>query len=302
MNDVIATHSLSKHYRGLAALDDLSFTVPRGAIYGLVGENGAGKTTTLDLLMNLQAPSSGEATVLGTDSRRLQGECFRQIGYVADNQDQPGWMTVPQLFAHLKPLYPEWDDERAADLMAQFRLPADRRIRSLSRGMRMKAALASSMAFRPRLLVLDEPFTGLDPLTREELIGALLETAEAMTVVLSSHDINDIETFVSHIGYLNQGRLEFSEELTSLLARSREIVVTARSPRLPVTWPAHWLCPEVSSAAVRFVDVQFDARRTPGELTQAFSEITDVEISAISLRSLLVNLIRAQVMSTRENQ
>src|SRR5947199_4533721 len=127
---------------------------------------------------------------------------------------------------YLKPFYPQWDAERAQELLRQFELPRDRKIRNLSHGMRMKAALASSLAYRPELIVLDEPFTGLDALVRDELIEGLLARAENTTILISSHDLAEIESFASHIGYLEGGRLRFSEELESLSARFREIVLT----------------------------------------------------------------------------
>src|SRR5262245_13200418 len=120
MTDVVVTRELSKRYRKVAALDHVSFSIPEGAIYGLLGPNGAGKTTTLDLLMNLQTPTSGEATVLGTSSRALSGRRFEQIGYLAETQQYPDWMTIAGLLAYLKPFYPSWDQARADELLAQF--------------------------------------------------------------------------------------------------------------------------------------------------------------------------------------
>src|SRR5437588_9945647 len=114
---------------------------------------------------------------------------------------------------YLKPFYPQWDAERAQELLRQFELPRDRKIRNLSHGMRMKAALASSLAFRPKLMVLDEPFTGLDALVRDELIEGFLPRAENTTIFISSHDLTEIESFASHIGYLDRGRLQFSDAL-----------------------------------------------------------------------------------------
>src|SRR4029077_12238928 len=112
--------------------------------------------------------------------------------YVSENQQMPRWMTVEYLLAYLKPFYPSWDDARAEELLRQFQLPRDRKLRHLSRGMWMKAALASSLSYRPRLLVLDEPFSGLDPLVREDLIEGLLDSAGETTILISSHDLADI--------------------------------------------------------------------------------------------------------------
>jgi len=293
MSDVLTTHNLSKRYRKLVALDKLSLAVPEGSVYALLGANGAGKTTALKLMMNLHPATSGEARVLDIDSRQLQGRHFEQIGYVSENQDQPGWMTMSYLLRYLKPFYPKWDEARASELVTQFRLPLDRPIKHFSRGMQMKASLASSLAYHPKLLVLDEPFSGLDPLTREELIEALLECGPETSIVVSSHDLADIESFASHIGYLDKGRLEFGEELASLSARFREIEVTLDEPALPAPWPAHWLRPEASPAVVRFVETHFDSERTIGEIRLLFRGVTHIEANPMPLRSIFVTLARS---------
>jgi len=293
MSDVLTTHNLSKRYRKLVALDKLSLAVPEGSVYALLGANGAGKTTALKLMMNLHPATSGEATVLGIDSRQLQGRHFEQIGYVSENQDQPGWMTLSYLLRYLKPFYPTWDDARASELVTQFRLPLDRPIKHFSRGMQMKASLASSLAYHPKLLVFDEPFSGLDPLTREELIEALLDCAPETSIVVSSHDLADIESFASHVGYLDKGRLEFGEELAALSARFREIEVTLDEPALPAPWPTHWLRPEASPAVVRFVETHFDSERTIGEIRLLFRGVTHIEANPMPLRSIFVTLARS---------
>src|SRR5580704_15142551 len=135
-------------------------------------------------------------------------------------------MTVGYFLKYLSAFYPAWDHALEGELVRQLQLPLDRKLKHLSRGMRMKAALASSLAYRPRLIVLDEPFTGLDAMVRDELIEGLLARAEGTTIFISSHDLAEIESFASHIGYLDRHRLQFSEELETLSARFREIVLT----------------------------------------------------------------------------
>jgi ABC-2 type transport system ATP-binding protein len=297
MSDVVTTNNLSKRYRRQLALDKLSVSIPEGSFYALLGANGAGKTTALKLLMNLHPATSGEATVLGIDSRKLQGRHFEQVGYVSENQELPGWMTLKYLLGYLKAFYPTWDDERASELVAHFQLPLDRPIRHFSRGMQMKAALASSLCYHPKLLVLDEPFSGLDPLTREELISSLLECGEKTSIIVSSHDLADIESFASHVGYLNRGRLEFSEELSALSARFREVQVTLDEPALPTPWPAHWLRPESSPAVVRFVETHFDSDRTFAQIRLLFHGVTHIEATPMPLRSIFVTLARASQLA-----
>jgi ABC-2 type transport system ATP-binding protein len=245
--------------------------------------------------MNILRPNSGQATVLGVDSRALGPETLANIGYVSENQELPEWMTVKYLLAYLKPFYPTWDDQRAAQLIRQFDLPLDRQLRHLSRGMRMKAALAASLAYRPPLLIMDEPFSGLDPLVREELIEGLLESAGETTILISSHDLAEIESFASHIGYLDRGRLQLSEEMTSLTARFREVEVMVDSPPLvPLDrpWPAHWLRPETSPALVRFVETHFDAERTPAEIRRLFGDVRNISANPMPLRAIFITLAR----------
>jgi ABC-2 type transport system ATP-binding protein len=210
----------------------------------------------------------------------------------------PEWMTVGYFMKYWRPFYPAWDDARAAELLSQFDLPLDRKLKHLSRGMRMKAALASSLAYRPRLIVLDEPFTGLDPLVRDELIEGLLESAEGTTILISSHDLAEIESFASHIGYLDRGRLQFSEEMTSLAARFREIEITldaaTEAPvKAPGNWPVSWQAPEFSAAVVRFVETQFDPERTAADVRRLFPEARQVLMTPMPLRTIFVALAKA---------
>jgi ABC-2 type transport system ATP-binding protein len=275
-------------------VDDLGLTIEEGSVYGLVGPNGAGKTTTVKLLMNIIEPTSGRAIVLGTDSRKLGPAQFQQIGYVSENQEAPEWMTVDYLMAYLKPFYPTWDDGRAQELLKAFELPGDRKLKHLSRGMRMKAALASSLAYRPKLLVLDEPFTGLDPLVRDEFIEGLVGIAQDTTMLISSHDLAEIESFATHIGFLDHGRLHFSQSMADLSERFREIEVTLDGQAsVPAGWPSQWLRPEAAASVVRFVDSRFDPERTTAEVRRLFGSDVRIASQAMSLRAIFVALARA---------
>jgi len=172
---MILVNKLSKRFGRMDALQNLSFAVPEGSAFALIGANGAGKTTTIKVLMNILEPTSGHANVLGVDSRKISPRELAEIGYVSENQDMPARLTVSQFLAYLRPFYPTWDRALEKSLLRQLRLPADRKIADLSHGMRLKMALACALPFRPRLLVLDEPFSGLDPLVRDEFMEGLLE-------------------------------------------------------------------------------------------------------------------------------
>lgn len=294
MTSAIQTDTLVKKFRRVDAVQGLTLNVPHGAVYALVGPNGAGKTTAIKILMNIIAPTSGRAQVLGVDSARIRGHFFESIGYVSENQELPEWMTVSMLLSYLRPFYPTWDVKLEADLIRQFELPPDRKLRHLSRGMRMKAALASSLAYHPKLIVLDEPFTGLDPLVRDELIQGLLDRAEESTIFVSSHDLAEIETFASHVAYLEAGKLRFAEELESLANRFREVELTFDSPPvLPQAKPQTWLQLSASSAVVRFTDCRFDSERTTADIRTVFGQPRNVTFSPMSLRSIFLVMARS---------
>lgn len=285
---------VSKRFPGVQALHNLTLEVPEGAVCALIGSNGAGKTTAIKILMNIIGPTSGAVEVLGVDSRRLSPSDKTQIGYVSENQELPGWMTVEYFLRYLQPFYPIWDGTLAADLIQQFDLPPSRKLSGLSRGMRMKAALAASLAYRPRLIVLDEPFSGLDPLVRDEFVEGLLDSAGGATILISSHDLAEIETFASHVAYIEGGRLRFFEEMNALASRFRRIEVTLGSePRLPVEWPRTWLDLETVASMVSFVDSAFDAEETPARIAALFPDVRDVTVTPLPLRAIFVALAKA---------
>jgi ABC-2 type transport system ATP-binding protein len=294
MSTVIRTENLVKKFRRVEALNGLNLEVPPGAIYALVGPNGAGKTTAIKILMNIFGATSGHAEVLGMDTKQIAGKALTSIGYVSENQQLPDWMRVDAFFAYLRPFYPSWDRDLENQLVRQLALPLDRKLSELSRGTRMKAALASSLAYRPRLIVLDEPFSGLDPLVRDELIEGMLERAEEATIFISSHDLAEIENLASHVGYLEQGRLRFSEEMPALVERFREVEITFdAAPALPVKLPASWMRVSSSAAVVQFIESRFDPERTNAEIRNVIGEPRCVTFTPMSLRSIFLAMARS---------
>lgn len=294
MNSAILTQKLSRRFGGTLALDSVDLSVPEGSIYALVGANGAGKTTLIKLLMHIHRPTGGNAQVLGMDTQQLAGKAFQHIGYVSENQEMPDWMTVAVLLNYCRGFYPQWDRDLERQLVRQLDLPLDRKIKHLSRGQRMKAAFASSLAYRPALIVLDEPFSGLDPLVRDELIESLLERASDTTIFLSSHDLAEIESFSSHVGFLEKGRLLFSEELSVLSDRFRDVTVTLRQPRaLPGTLPAAWLHTQSADCVIRFVHSGYVAQETERELATAFPDARDFAFDPMPLRSIFLAVAKS---------
>jgi ABC-2 type transport system ATP-binding protein len=220
---------------------------------------------------------------------------FRKIGYVSENQELPGWMTLRQFLDYCAPLYPTWDAAFAEDLRRRLDLASDRRIRDFSRGMRMKAALLSSLAFRPRLLVLDEPFAGLDALVRDEMIQGVLELAEQSqwTVFLSSHDIREVERLADWIGIINEGRLHLAEPVASILARCRQVEVTFADPAaLPAPLPSAWLDVQTTGRVLRFVDTACNGVDDEARLRQALPAAVSITDTPVSLEAIFVAMAR----------
>jgi ABC-2 type transport system ATP-binding protein len=310
MTAAIETSGLTRSYGNNVALQPTSLTVPAGSVFALVGHNGAGKTTLIKLLMNILVPTAGTSQVLGQPSTSLTGAAFENIGYVSENQDLPTWMTVKQFLDYLAPFYPQWN---LGDLVTKLDLPLDRKLKNLSRGMLMKAALASVLAFSPALIVMDEPFSGLDPLVRDELIEALIAHTKATnaTVLISSHDLAEIEAFATHIGFLHQGTFLFNEELTTLSARFREVavsfapvvtpsgvegvpaLVTAAPIVFPALPPSTWLNIENLGTAVRFTHTQADTEDIQAEVAAAFPTAASVQILPMNLRSIFLALAKS---------
>jgi ABC-2 type transport system ATP-binding protein len=286
----IATHALTRRYGSTVALRDVTLTVEPGSVYALVGPNGAGKTTLIQLLMNLQAATSGSAEVLGMPSQTIRGAALNKIGYISESQELPDWMTVGGFLDYLRPFYPAWDASLERQLLRDFTLPLDRKLKHMSRGMRMKAAFISALSYRPALLVLDEPFSGLDPLVRDELIEGLLDRVGETTLFLSSHDLAEIESFASHVGYLEQGQLLFSEEMTTLSGRFRRVEfqvdpASGSPPRLPEAW----MQVERSGSLVRFTHSAFASEsEARAQIETFFPTAANPEFAPLSLRSIFL--------------
>ena len=290
----IETRDLSMRFGRESALSGISLTVPKGAIYALVGPNGAGKSTLIKLLLNILRPTSGTASVLGRPSTSIAAEAFREVGYVSENQEMPEWMTVSRLLAYLRPFYPRWDAGLEQQLAAQLDVPMARKLKHLSRGQRMKAALLSVLPYHPRLIILDEPFSGLDPLVRDELTESLLDRAaqpDPPSILISSHDLAEVETIATHVGFLDRGRLLFSEESAALINRFRQVTVTLAAGKTPAApYPASWLLPELGPSVLRFVHSRADSEAVHTQVAP-YAQVMDAE--PMSLRSIFGALAKS---------
>lgn len=291
MAAAIETADLTRRFGRTEAVAGLTMQVREGSVFALIGPNGAGKTTTIKLLMHLLRPTSGHARVLGCDTRALGRPQLQRIGYVSENQRLPAWMTPGQLLEYCRPLYPSWDHEFARALQASLGLTARTPIRTLSRGTRMKAALLVSLAYRPDLIVLDEPFTGLDPLVRDELIRALLGASaeRPATVLVSSHDIDEVERLADWVGFIDQGRLVFAEPTASLLSRFRLVEVVSDAAAAAQVTDPRWIVQGISGRTLRFVDTAHTEADVDERMAAAFPG-AEIRTSPLPLREIFVTL------------
>jgi ABC-2 type transport system ATP-binding protein len=224
---VIAISNLSRRFGSKAALDDVSLYVPRGGVFGLVGENGAGKTTLIKHILGLFRAESGTVRVFGHDPVAEPVSVLGGIGYLSEQPDLPGWMRVEELIRYTQAFYPGWDAAYAEELRKQFGLDARARLKTLSKGQQAKAGLLAAQAHRPKLLLLDEPSSGLDPMVRRDILEAVIRTVadEGRTVFFSSHLLEEIERVSDHVAMLHQGKLVLCGSLDEIKQQHRRVTL-----------------------------------------------------------------------------
>jgi ABC-2 type transport system ATP-binding protein len=292
---IIETHHVAKHFGRFDAIDDLNLSVPEGSVFALIGANGAGKTTTIRMLMNILRPDRGDITVLGTPSRQLEPGDFERIGYVSEGQRPPQGLTLAQYFGYLRSLYSAWDRMLEKELCSQFELPLARKIKHLSHGMRMKTLLVGALAFRPRLLVLDEPLSGLDTLVRDEVVNGLLQQAADTTILISSHELSEIESFTTHVAFMQDGRLLLQESIDDLRMRFREVRVTLSAAKEPAhALPDDWLLPATEGHHLRFIASNYQSDEAlHQQLIERFGAVR-MECEPMPLRAIANSLMQAR--------
>lgn len=229
----IQIHNLTKAYGPTPAVNGLNLAIRPNQITAFLGVNGAGKTTTIKMLLGMIQPSSGDAYVLGTsihdakDSVRVR----RNIAYVSESKQLYDYMTVGQILRFTRPFYSDWDTSLEKELLDTFELPIDRRIKSLSKGMRTKTALLLAFARRPKLLVLDEPSDGLDPIGIELMLQKLVtQCSEGTTVFFSSHQIAEVERVADNVCMLHHGSLVLDSPMDQMRQSYRQIDVGFSHP------------------------------------------------------------------------
>ncbi|MEM7199974.1 MAG: ABC transporter ATP-binding protein [Planctomycetota bacterium] len=207
--DVLVADRLTIRFRKRTVLDALSLRLTPGVVTVLLGENGAGKSTLMRLALGVLKPSGGTLRVLGHDPMRRARAVRERVGYVPDVPDAYDWMTPRQFYRYLAPQYPGWDGVRAVARAVELAVPLDERFADLSRGQGMKAMLVAALASSPELLLLDEPFAGLDPLVRDEVLRGVIAGLrdEGRTVLCATHDLEVAARIADRVAVLSQGRI-----------------------------------------------------------------------------------------------
>ncbi|HMF11333.1 MAG TPA: ABC transporter ATP-binding protein, partial [Gemmataceae bacterium] len=215
---VVDIQGVTRRFGPKTALDDVSLTVPRGVVFGLVGANGAGKTTLIKHVLGLLRAETGSVRVFGRDPVADPVGVLSRIGYLSEENDLPGWMRVDELIRYTRAFYPDWDDTYAEELRQTFALDPAARVKNLSKGQRARAGLLIALAYRPSLLLLDEPSSGLDPIVRRDILAAIIRTIadEGRTVLFSSHLLEEVERVADHVTMIDQGKIALSAPLDAI--------------------------------------------------------------------------------------
>lgn len=218
---VVEIRNLSRRFGDSDALSGVTLSIPRGAVFGLVGVNGAGKTTLIRHVMGLLRAQSGSVSVFGLDPVSSPAAVLSRIGYLSEANDLPEWMRVDELLNFTRAFYPNWDENYAQSLRQGFELEPHKVVQSLSKGQRARLGLVLALSYRAELLILDEPSSGLDPLVRRDILRAIIKTIaeEGRTVLFSSHLLDEVERVADHIAIIDGGRIIQNDELESLKSR-----------------------------------------------------------------------------------
>lgn len=224
---VVQIEGVTRKYGSTTALDDVSLSVPHCAVLGLVGVNGAGKTTLIKHVLGLLKAQTGRVRVFGLDPVADPVGVLSRIGYVSEERDLPDWMRIDELLHYHRAFYPNWGDQYTEELRQTFELDPAKKVRQLSKGQRARTGLLVALAFRPEILVLDEPSSGLDPIVRHDILTAIIRTIseEGRTVLFSSHLLDEVERVCDHVTMIDQGRIVLYGELDQIKGSYRRLMV-----------------------------------------------------------------------------
>ena len=279
MNALELKH-LTKSFPGFR-LDDLNLTLPSGCVMGLIGENGAGKSTTIRLILDMLHPDNGSITILGKDSRENTRLTKEDVGVVLDEIGLPECLNVRQVGKVMAGTFRNWNQNEFDRIVDRFQLPLDKPFKSFSRGMKMKLGIAVAMSHGAKLLLLDEPTGGLDPVVRDEVVEMFSDFTrdENHSILISSHIVSDLEKLCDYIAFLHKGRLLLCEEKDQLLAEYGMLLCDEK------------MLTEVDEQAVLY-------RKTSPYGTQAIVKReavpTGMKLSPLSIEELFVFMVKEE--------
>jgi len=285
---------LTKRFGTTNAVDGLDLTVPRGTTLGLLGPNGAGKSTTLKMLLGMLRPTGGSVHVLGTDVFRHPSEVKQRVGYVSEAHLIYRWMKVREVVRFARGLYTSWNDERCNALLDMFQLPAEKRVRSLSKGMLAKLSLVVALAHEPELLVLDEPLSGLDPIARDDFLDGALAglTGDDHTVIFSSHQLDEVHRLADTVAIMNDGRLLVHCPVQELLDTAKRIRAVLDDGRLPEKPPPGTIWQHVNRREWLVTIHPFSHEAV--ERMQADNAVSAVDVLDLGLDDIFKDFIRGR--------
>ncbi len=283
---------LTRQFDSKVALNDLSLVVPRGGVFGLIGGNGAGKTTLIRHLLGMLQAQSGSVRVFGLDPVDFPVEVLGRIGYLSEDRDLPNWMRIHELMRYTQAFYPNWDPKYAEELREAFDLDPKAKVKSLSRGQRARAGLLVALAHRPDLLVLDEPSSGLDPVVRRDILGAIIRTIadEGRTVFFSSHLLDEVERVADRVAIIHQGRIILTASMDEIKETHRRMTLRFQQTMSQAPALVGTLTCEGGGAEWTYV-----CSGEPAQLRRAAEAIgaTVVDDSALSLDEIFVSRIQS---------
>ncbi len=229
MNNIIEVNGLTKSYGDITTVSDVSFSVEAGKIYGLLGRNGAGKTTIMNMITAQLFPTSGEIKVFGEAPYENQS-VLRQVCFIKEGQQYPNIFRIVDVLDLCSSFFPNWDKEYAYSLVKDFKLPVKRKIRKLSRGMLSSVGIVIGLASRAPLTIFDEPYLGLDAVSRGIFYDRLLEDygSHPRTIILSTHLIDEVSRLLEHVFVIDEGKLIIDEEVDAIRGRAFTAVGSAK--------------------------------------------------------------------------
>jgi ABC-2 type transport system ATP-binding protein len=274
-----------------SVVDGLDLSVPTGSVYALLGRNGSGKTTVLRTILGIYKRDGGDVRIFGRDPQRQGAAVMARTGYVGESFLGYDSTSVSAYLAFLARCYRNWDRAWCSTLLARFDLPLEKKVSALSRGAQTKLALIGALSHKPDLLVLDDPTLGLDAVVLDEFFETIAEVTKRFgtTVLLASHNLMEMESVVSHVGFLADGKLLMSDTLDALRVRTREVRITFRDDPPDLSKIAHFKQLRVSGRHVS--GMVFDTASNAMDRLRSLNP-EEIEVRELSLREIYVNFLR----------